>query len=220
MSIFTIIGVVYELLKLTGIADWIAKWLAGLLKKWGLANSACQVASPGDLNALTYRMFDQTRPGWFHPARRLAHGLCWKIVQRNHDVLFAHTLGPKAGQPIPPDGVARADADELRLLSALEDLQMHDDFVTMVEDMDATFGAEDGKVGANPTSAFFDGTIIGVIRQLKAAGVENWIKWLPVVFQLISTLGPKVAEIVAEIRKFLDQLKSPKDALSDLIVVG
>lgn len=220
MSIFSIIGLIVQLLQAAGVFDWLVKWVEGLLRKWGLANSACQVATSGDLNALVYRMFDASRPGWFHPARRLAHGLCWKIAQRNHDLLFAHTLGPKAGQPIPPDGVARADADELRLLSALEESQMHDDFVAMVEDMDATFGAEDGKVGANPASAFFDGTLIAIIRQLKAAGVENWIKWLPVVFQLITTLGPKVAEIIAAVKAFIDQLKSPKDALSDLIVVG
>lgn len=220
MSWLAIIGVILQILQAAGVFDWLVKWIEQLLSKWRGVEVFGRATSKEQLHASVYRAFDETRPGWRQPVRRLAHGLCRSIVLKNSDLLWAHTFGPKAGLSVNGAEVDGADPDTMRFLNSIEGRSMHDDFVSMVNDLDASF-PDDGKVGADTTGAFFDGTILNIIRGLKGlAGAGEWIKWVQVALQLIAVLGPKVDEIIEFIKKAIKDLKTPNQVLSDLIVAG
>lgn len=227
MSWLTIIGIVLQVLQMAGVFDWVLIWLRRRFE----SPSVLESNLPGDgldekdAAAAVGRLFDMTRPGWYRPVARIVHGLARGIAERNIGLIASHVVGSRAGLPIDPANVRPMSDYERSLISNLQesfsngDDDMHDDFISMVEDMTSTFGVDHPTAaGANTENIFFDGTIISLIRQFKAAGVSDWLKWLPVVLQLITTIGPKVKEIWKIIEDAINGGKTPNGVMSDLVV--
>lgn len=232
MSWVAIISVIMQVLQAAGVFDWITKWLEGLFHKAAPTIAPLPVTMAGpDVDTSVDGLFSATRPGWLHPVKMVLHTLCWHVADRNRYALKYYAVGPGAGLPVDPATVAQVNGTERSLFGRFnandvaentnkETAMVHDDCKSMAEDMVDTFGDGTKAAGANAEGLFFDGTIISIIRGLKAAGASDWIKWLPVIFQLISTVGPKVAEIIKSIMDAINQNKAPKDVLSDLVIAS
>lgn len=232
MSWLAIIGVLVQVLQAAGVFDWLTKWLESLFGK--TAPTLAALPAHGELGYVTEAvnlLFTASRPGWSQPGRRLLHGLCWHVADRNHDLITSHVCGSRSGMPVDPANVRKVNGAEKHLFEKFGDgdvddtttketTMLHEDCKSMVEDMADTFGMVPKAAGANTENIFFDGTLMNLIRQFNAAGVSNWIQWIPVVLQLISTIGPKIKEIFDAIQNAINQNKTPKDVLSDLIVAA
>lgn len=211
-----IVGLIIQVLQAAGVFDWLAQWFKGLLERWA-SRESLPAASDGfaSFGVQLDELLEGARPGWDRPVQRMTFGVLAGITRKNAHLIFRATQGRKLDLGF----VEPVDVSDLKFLNHAE-THMNADFVSMVQDLDDSHPDGATMAGANGAMAFFDGSILALIRLMKAGGVQDYLKWIQVAVMLITTLGPKVKEIWAIIQDAINQNKSPKDVLSDLVVAG